>query len=97
MGTDRTSLFGGWSLRIDPWEVDYGDQTPLAASDDQPAENVDCEVECIASNWQVLTPARTELRRRIVLIDGVRSLEARGRTTTAACATVRLQATEAWE
>ena len=29
-------LFGNFRVRIDPWEVDYGDQTPLASLKDPP-------------------------------------------------------------
>jgi len=39
------TLFGDFRVRIDPWEVDYGDQTPLASLDDIPNEQVDHEVE----------------------------------------------------
>ena len=31
---DRASIFGDFRFRIDPWEVDYGDQIPLAPSDE---------------------------------------------------------------
>ena len=39
------SFFGDFRVRIDPWEVDYGDQTPFAPADDQPDEQVDHEIE----------------------------------------------------
>lgn len=71
-------LFGDFRVRIDPWEVAYGDQTPLAPADDQPDEQVDHEVEVRDAQWQAITPsADAALRQRVVFIDGVRRLEAR--------------------
>jgi hypothetical protein len=76
--TTMAPLFGGFRVRIDPWEVDYGDQTPLAPADDQPDEQVDHEIEVSDAAWQPITPTReTTLHHRVVLIDGVRRLEAR--------------------
>ncbi len=48
--------FGDFRVRIDPWEVDYGDQTPLAPTDDQSDEQVDHEIEVSDANWQAITP-----------------------------------------
>ncbi len=73
-----TSLFGDFRVRIDPWEVDYGDQTPLAPADDQPDEQVDHEVEVGDANWRPITPTGDSTpHQRVVFIDGVRRLEAR--------------------
>jgi hypothetical protein len=72
------SLFGDFRVRIDPWEVDYGDQTPLAPADDQPDEKVDHEVECADASWQAIVPQSDAApRKRVLFIDGVRRLEAR--------------------
>ena len=46
-----SAIFGGYRVRIEPWEVDYGDQTPLASSDQRPAEQVDHEVEVADGDW----------------------------------------------
>lgn len=72
------SVFGEFRVRVDPWEVDYGDQTPLAAGGDEPSEQVDHEVEVKDAGWQAITPqGGTSLPPRVVFIDGVRRLEAR--------------------
>ncbi len=74
----RVPLFGDFRLRIDPWEVDYGDQTPLALYEDRPEEQVDHEVEVADGQWLAITPSdATETPDRVVFIDGVRRLEAR--------------------
>ena len=73
-----TPVFGDFRVRVDPWEVDYGDQTPLAPSGEEPNEQVDHEVEVKDANWQAITPqGETSLPPRVVFIDGVRRLEAR--------------------
>lgn len=73
-----TPLFGDFRVRIDPWEVDYGDQTPLAPADDQPNEQVDHEIEVSDADWQAIAPSGDVVpQQRLVFIDGVRRLEAR--------------------
>ncbi len=37
--------FGAFKVRIDPWEVDYGDQTPLAAPEEIQLESVSHTIE----------------------------------------------------
>lgn len=71
-------VFGAFRVRVDPWEVDYGDQTPLAPSDDEPNEHVDHQVEAKDAEWTAITPqGETSLPPRVVFIDGVRRLEVR--------------------
>ena len=73
-----TGMFGEYRVRIDPWEVDYGDQTPLASLDQRPAEQVDHEVEMHDGEWRAVVPTGQDaLPDRVVFIDGVRRLEAR--------------------
>ncbi len=73
-----SSLFGSFRVRIDPWEVEYGDQTPLAPVDDPAPEHVRHEIEVRDGEWQAIVPlASGTLPRRVVFIDGVRRLEAR--------------------
>ena len=70
--------FGELRVRIDPWEVDYGDQTPLAVLEERPDERVDQEVEVPAGVWTAIVPSdRVPLPDRVVFVDGVRRLEAR--------------------
>lgn len=72
------SLFGDFRVRIDPWEVDYGDQTPLAPADDQPDEHVHHEIEVSDAGWRAIAPrADSAPHQKVVFIDGVRRLEAR--------------------
>lgn len=75
------SPFGGYQIRIDPWEVDYGDQTPLApqAELDDNGAHVDHEVELPEASWAPIRPevAASIPHQRVVFIDGVRRLEAR--------------------
>lgn len=73
-----SAIFGGYRVRVDPWEVDYGDQTPLASPDHRPAEQVDHEVEAADADWAPVAPSgRFPLPERVVFIDGVRRLDAR--------------------
>ena len=74
-------LFGGFKLLVDPWEVDYGDQTRIAPPAEEggegPHERVDHEVECGEGAWEAIAPCEAPPRRRVLFIDGVRRLEAR--------------------
>ena len=73
-----SAIFGGYRVRVDPWEVDYGDQTPLASPDHRPAELVDHQVEAADADWAPVVPSgRSPLPERVVFIDGVRRLDAR--------------------
>ena len=77
-GAGMFRVFGDYRVRIDPWEVDYGDQTPLESLNDRPTEQVDHEVEVPDDAWKaIVPPARGSLRDRVVFIDGVRRLDAR--------------------
>ncbi len=71
------SLFGDFQIRVDPWEVDYGDQTPLASRESQ-HQHVDVEVELSECEWRAVEPSpTTHLPERILFVDGVRRLEVR--------------------
>ncbi len=75
------SPFGQYRIRIDPWEVDYGDQTPLAPGEDDGEADVqvDHEVERDEGSWAPIHPEAIGAmpQQRVVFIDGVRRLEAR--------------------
>lgn len=75
------SPFGQYRIRIDPWEVDYGDQTPLAIGGDASDGDaqVDHEVEVSEASWAPIHPEAVGAmpQQRVVFIDGVRRLEAR--------------------
>ena len=75
--TDGTA-FRVFRVRVDQWEVNYGDQTPLAALDDRPDEQVDHEVEMSDDEWSAIIPADSvTVPERVVFVDGIRRLEAR--------------------
>lgn len=84
------SLFGAYKVRIDPWDVDYGDQTPLSPSsiESPDSDDVDHQIEVVEAAWAPIHPSATtdsvaagaadsHLPRRVIFIDGVRRLEAR--------------------
>ncbi|HWO25512.1 MAG TPA: hypothetical protein VNO30_42525 [Kofleriaceae bacterium] len=69
-----SSIFGELRVRYDPWEVDYGDQTPLELADEAEAEDerIDLEVERPAGSWAPIVPTGDPAPRpRVVFIDGV--------------------------
>ena len=49
------SLFAPFQVRVDPWEVDYGSETPLEPFD-KPGQNVVVDVEVPATGWNYLVP-----------------------------------------
>lgn len=72
------SPFGGFRVRIDSWEVDYGDQTPLISVTEEAEDSVDPSVEVVEENWRVIVPVgEMAPQGRVVFVDGVRRLEAR--------------------
>ena len=54
-------MFSGYQVRIDPWEVDYGVQSPIAASPDGEAlaDTIDHEVELPDGDWTALAGSST--------------------------------------
>lgn len=72
------SIFADLRVRYDPWEVDYGDQTPLAAPDEEPDEKVEVGIEYDSASWRHITPPDDLAPPwRAVFIDGVMRLESR--------------------
>lgn len=72
------SIFGDLRVRFDPWQIDYGDQTPLIGLEDEPDPKVDLEVELAAACWApIRPPANAAPRRRVVFVDGVMRPESR--------------------
>lgn len=65
-------------LRLDPWDVQYGTELPLAPGPAAAHDGVDLSVELPAGAWRAVAPAATaEAPRRLVFVDGVRRVEAR--------------------
>jgi hypothetical protein len=71
------SLFGPFQVRVDPWEVDYGSETPLEPHDDKPDEDVLVDVELPPNQWAPLNPGPVRSPGRVFFVDGVRRLETR--------------------
>jgi hypothetical protein len=69
--------FGGFTVRLDGWDVDYGAemQADFSATPDTDAA-VDVGVEC-AGAWLPIDPSSAAEPRTLAFIDGVRRLEAR--------------------
>lgn len=71
------SLFGPFQVRVDPWQVEYGSETPLEPLDDRPDEDVALDIEVPEAGWAPLTPGPARSPERMYFIDGVRRLETR--------------------
>ncbi len=77
----RTSAFGNLTVRLDPWDVDYGAGLGLSESaddgDDGPAK-VDVDADVPADDWAPVSPdPGVALFSRVFFVDGVRRLERR--------------------
>jgi hypothetical protein len=70
-------LFGPFQVRVDPWEVDYGSETPLSPLDNEPDEAVALDVEVAPDRWTPLEPGPVSGPECLCFIDGVRRLETR--------------------
>lgn len=77
LNAENTS-FAGFDVRLDPWAVEYGGETPadFHADPDEGVE-IDVAVERDASAWEAITPPTRELAGALAIVDGVRRIEAR--------------------
>ena len=73
--TEETS-FAGFDVRLDPWAVEYGSETPTDFHAD-PDEGVEVDVSVERENWAPIVPAAAELPQALAIVDGVRRIEAR--------------------
>jgi hypothetical protein len=72
------SPFGDYSVRIDPWAVDYGGETPTEFQPDaEDAPELDLNVEQDAAVWAPITPPVAPSSQPLSFVDGVRRMEAR--------------------
>jgi hypothetical protein len=70
--------FSQFDIRIDPWGIEYGSETPTefeADADDDGA--VDAGIERDAADWSPITPNLIDAPGELAFVDGVRRLEAR--------------------
>src|SRR4051812_15517701 len=66
----------GWNVRLDPWSVEYGSETPGASTaEEERAEQVDISAE--VSQWHEVSPLQSPLKTPLLFVDGVRRTEAR--------------------
>ncbi|MGE4055492.1 MAG: hypothetical protein AB7F99_11905 [Vicinamibacterales bacterium] len=69
---------GDWDVRVDPWAVDYGAETPGASAlPPEAAVDVDVAVETVGSRWVPVVPAPRRMSGPVIFIDGVRRIEGR--------------------
>lgn len=72
-----SSPFAGFDVRIDPWAVEYGSETPTEFQADDEAVDLDVTVERQAEAWAPIRPAFTGPIPEMAVVDGVRRMEAR--------------------
>lgn len=74
----RRGVFGGFDVRIDPWAVDYGSETPTEFQlDVEDTSTVDVAVEVDGTAWTPIIPASVGTDQAVSFVDGVRRMEAR--------------------
>jgi hypothetical protein len=72
------SPFGDYSVRIDPWAVDYGGETPTEFQPDgDDAAELDLGTERAAGDWEPIAPPPPASSPPLSFVDGVRRMEAR--------------------
>ena len=70
------SPFAEHHVCLDPWQAEYGPGITVEASADLSAE-VDLDVELPADAWAPVPPTKTTRPEHVVVIDGVRRVDAR--------------------
>jgi hypothetical protein len=72
------TAFAEFEIRIDPWAVDYGSETPTEFNADADENlQIDASVERDVGKWSAVVPAQAELPEQLAIVDGVRRIEAR--------------------
>ncbi len=67
----------GWDVRIDPWAVEYGSETPGAATAIEEVADDQVDVGVEFSQWREVLPPRAQPAGPLVFVDGVRRIESR--------------------
>ena len=68
-------VINGRDIRIDPWAVEYGAETPGVSLPAEDEGQVDVTVEC--SEWRPITVSPSATARPMLFVDGVRRIEQR--------------------
>lgn len=72
------SAFGAFDVRIDPWAVEYGGETPTEFQPDaEDTSTVDVAVEVDGTAWAPISPVVITGNQAVSFVDGVRRMEAR--------------------
>lgn len=75
--------FGSFSVRLDPWDVDYGSEIPVdGGASSAAADRVDLGVE-VTGPFSPIVPRPIDPPEEIVFVDGVRRADARVLVTRA--------------
>jgi len=71
-------IFGELRVQLDPWQVDYGTELPLAIAE-QPVsdETVALDIEVAPEEWDPMQPSALVVPSQLIFVDGVRRIEAR--------------------
>jgi hypothetical protein len=70
--------FGDLEVRLDPWQVDYGAEIALEASEEISSEEIlALDIELKPEAWRPIAPAAEAPGPGLVFVDGVRRIEAR--------------------
>ena len=73
----HVGAFPGFDVRIDPWAVEYGSETPTEFQADEEAVELDPSVEQPAEAWAPVRPLFNGPIPELAVVDGVRRMEAR--------------------
>lgn len=74
----RLAPFGSCEVRIDPWAVEYGAETPIDVQPDvEDSSDVDVAVEVDGVAWAPISPVAVAGNQAVSFVDGVRRMEAR--------------------
>lgn len=71
------TTFSGAFIRLDPWQPEFGAEAPGMGSTSDDATTAVLDVELPVDAWVPITPASSDVPRRLVFVDGVRRIEAR--------------------
>ncbi len=69
--------FADFDVRIDPWAVEYGSETPTEFAADEEAVDLDITVEHPTETWAPIRPGVVGPLQELAVVDGVRRMEAR--------------------
>lgn len=72
-----SSSFGDLDVRLEPWDVEYGSEMPLEATEEAFKPDVGLDTEVPEDRWEPLTPPAAAGFKNLFFVDGVRRVEAR--------------------